>query len=203
MNRNEVIKSRILKVVDMLIKLILIGIIVLIVSCEQRLEEAYENFTIPKHHHAGNLPKIQSLQSRSLSFETIFDHSAIYETKTAENQYDINKLLGFADCNAHHHDNSARFGWRWLDGKLEIHAYVYNDKVRSSQYIGEVDLNKSYHYNLSINNDYYIFNLEGNDPVYMKRTGACNRGFYYMLFPYFGGNETAPHDILIKVRFNY
>lgn len=124
----------------------------------------------------------------------------MYETETVENQHDINKLMGFSDCNALHHDNSARFGWRWLDGNLEIHAYVYNNGERHSEYIGRVELNISYRYELAIHGDYYVFNLEGAEPVFMERTSNCNKGFYYMLFPYFGGNETAPHEMLIKIH---
>ena len=85
---------------------------------------------------------------------------------------------------------------------MEIHAYVYTNGERQSEYIGKVDLNRSYHYELAIHKDYYVFNLEGVDPIFIARTSNCNRGFYYMLFPYFGGNETAPHDILIRIRQN-
>jgi len=199
MERNEVIKLRLIKVVDFAIRLMLIGIIVLLSSCEGSLEDQYEWFLIPKGKHSQVVPKVQTLQSHSLAFKAIFDESAMYSTTNVENQHDINKLMGFSDCNVHHHENSARFGWRWLNGVLEIHAYTYHEGVRSSEYIGEVDLNKSYHYEIALEKDHYTFLLEGHDPVRMERAKKCTKGFYYMLFPYFGGNENAPHDIMIRI----
>ncbi|MEM0940623.1 MAG: hypothetical protein AAF600_12175 [Bacteroidota bacterium] len=170
------------------------------ISCEKPLENRFEQFVIPKNKHSPSLPKVQSLQSHTLEFEVIFNESAIYETKQSINQHDINKLYGFSDCNSSHKKNSARFGWRWLKGKLEIHAYVYSDGNLQSEYVGEVELDQSYYYEIELKDEYYVFSLEGFDLVFMKRNRKCKRGLYYMLFPYFGGNEVAPHDILIQVR---
>jgi len=183
-----------------MIRVIIALIIILMISCEGRMEEDYEYFVIPSGKHAAFVPKVQSLQSKYLRFEAIFDASARYNTQTAVNQYDINKLMGFSDCNSHHHSNSARFGWRWLNDTLEIHAYVYADGERKSKLIGAVDLNESYQYELSIQDEFYVFELEGYDPVYMDRINICNKGLYYMLYPYFGGNEKAPHEIVIQIK---
>ncbi|MEQ9006908.1 MAG: hypothetical protein RLP12_03425, partial [Ekhidna sp.] len=151
----------------------------------------------------ANTWKMQSLQSKTLSFSAIFDHTAIYEAGTTENQHDIHKLMGFSDCNSTHHDNSARFGWRWLEGKLEIHAYVYVGGERITEYIGDVELNQPSDYQLQITDDHYVFYLQGYDPVRIKREAPCNKGLYYMLYPYFGGDEVAPHDILIQILTKY
>ena len=187
------------KMIDWIIRLIMIFIIALLVSCEEPLENDYRYYVIPKGKHDGSF-KMQSLQSHKLQFNAMFDQTAIYESQIPVNQHDINKLMGFSDCNSHHHENSARFGWRWLNDSLEIHAYVYNDGERSSEYIGIVELNETFAYEISMNRDYYVFSLEGSEPVHMERTNGCTKGLYYMLFPYFGGNETAPHDILIKIQ---
>src|SRR5215207_256029 len=69
----------------------------------------------------------RSVQTGELKFTVRFDSSAIYETNNPENQYDINKLYGFSDNSALHHQFSARFGWRWSDGALRLFAYVYNE----------------------------------------------------------------------------
>ncbi|MEP1033539.1 hypothetical protein [Ekhidna sp.] len=171
-------------------------------SCEPALEDPYENFVIPSGKH-DNGWKMQSLQSKTLSFSAIFNQSAIYETQTQENQHDINKLMGFADCNSNHHQNSARFGWRWLEGKLEIHAYAYVNGERRTELIGIVDLDQAFDYQLQLTNDHYVFYLQGYDLVKIERNAPCTRGLYYMLYPYFGGDETAPHDILIQVLTKY
>ncbi len=170
----------------------------LLFSCEQKIEDPYEVFVIPAGKH-DNGWKLQSLQSRSLNFSAVFDESAIYKTSSEENQHDINKLAGFSDCNSFHHENSARFGWRWLDGKLEIHAYAYVNGERVTEYIGDVSLDEAYDYRLQMTDSDYVFYLQGYDPVRITRNSPCDRGFYYMLFPYFGGDETAPQDIVIRI----
>ncbi len=184
------------------LKLLAIIIIAIMSSCEEALEEPYENFVLPQGKHSGSFP-VQSLQNTSLRFQAIFDETAVYQTATEENQHDINKLMGFADCNAHHHENSARFGWRWLDGQLEVHAYTYTDRERKTEYIGSVELNTPYEYEIRLNDDSYDFLLEGHGIVSMKRTKYCATGLYYMLFPYFGGDEKAPHDIIIQIKALY
>ncbi len=180
----------------------MIGLVLILVSCEPELVQSHENFIIQKGQHRAKV-RVQSLQSSVLTFDAIFDQSAIYQTQQIENQHDINKLMGFSDCNSLHHENSARFGWRWLDGNLEIHAYAYASGKRVTRFIGNVDIDTSNTYQITMTQDSYIFNLVGFNPVVIKRENHCNRGFYYMLFPYFGGDESAPHDILIQVKFNY
>ena len=177
-------------------------IIPVLFHCEPAIETPFENFIIPKGKHDQGL-KLQSQQSDVLNFTAIFDHTAIYETRNEENQFDINKLMGFSDCNSFHHDHSARFGWRWLEGKLEIHAYAYVNGERITKLIGDIELNKAYNYRLKLNDDAYVFYLSGFDTVSIERQPPCQRGLYYVLYPYFGGDEKAPHDILIQVRTNY
>ncbi|MEM8939867.1 MAG: hypothetical protein AAGC64_11020 [Bacteroidota bacterium] len=189
-----------IKLLELLLMLSVLLITTLLVSCEKPLDNPFKQFVIPENRHSPLLPRVQSLQSHTLEFETIFDESAIYQTKQTINQHDINKLYGFSDCNSSHKKNSARFGWRWLKGKLEIHAYVYSDGNLQSEYVGEIELNQSYFYQIELKDKYYVFSLEGFDLVFMERSRRCKRGLYYMLFPYFGGDEVAPHDILIQIR---
>mgnify|MGYP000486176078 CR=1 FL=1 len=44
----------------------------------------------------------------------------------------------------------------------------------------------------------YIFDVNGKK-VETKR--SCNIEEYYLLYPYFGGDETAPHRIKIKIAY--
>ncbi len=191
-----------LRLLDLLGRMLIILSIGALGSCEDAIETPYEHFLIPEGKHAGTT-KVESLQSSSIRFQAIFNESAVYRTETEENQHDINKLIGFADCNSHHHQNSARFGWRWLEGNLEIHAYAYVNGERITQFLGTVALNDEYNYQVELTPEAYIFSLEGFDPVEVSRGDTCQKGLYYMLYPYFGGNETAPHDILIQILMHY
>ncbi len=169
-------------------------------SCEE-FEIPYEMFRISKGDHYSTR-KVMALQTNGMSFNAKFDESAIYTTLTEENQYDINKLMGFSDCNSMHHDNSARFGWRWADDQLEIFAYVYQNGQRITESLGTTEIGETRHYQLLIQDDHYVFSF-GETTKKIKRGRTCNTGIYYMLFPYFGGDEPAPHDINIMIKMNW
>ncbi|MBB6610308.1 hypothetical protein H7F15_04590 [Pontibacter sp. Tf4] len=154
-------------------------------------------YTIKKGEHSSASPFVLRTAS-SLKFEATFDASAIYQTTDKANQGDINKLYGLADCRTEHHSNSARFGWRWYNNRLEIHAYSYLNKTRQSELVGVVELNKAYIYEIVLQDNKYIFRLN-NATIELPRhcTGPAEG---YQLYPYFGGDEVAPHDITIAIR---
>lgn len=168
-------------------------------ACEDDSELPFQTYTIPAGAHSGTI-KAAALSSTELVSTVIFDESAIYTTANPENQWDTNKLIGFSDCNSHHHQNSARFGWRWTDNLLEIIAYCYVDGERVIRKIGEVNINEENTYRLRLEKDAYVFQINNQVPYTVKRENDCDKGFYYMLWPYFGGQEVAPHNISIKMR---
>lgn len=176
-------------------------LLVIWTGCEPDWEEPYETFIIPEGKHSKGVD-LQFLQTDNLTFQAIFDESAIYKSKIEENQWDINKLLGFADCNSHHHENSARFGWRWLNDSLEIMAYCYADGERITEKVGNLELNEPGYFQIQLTEDTYLFTLNTLPTVNIIRENICQQGSYYMLWPYFGGDEVAPHDIKIKLKVN-
>jgi hypothetical protein len=165
-------------------------------SCT-KFENGFEVYKIEQGEHSSN-HLVRTLAHDYLMFNCTFNQSAKYTTVDPVNQGDINKLMGFADCNDSHQKNSARFGWRWFNGELQIHAYVYNDGVRSSEFIRAVGIGSNHSYKIQMTSDTYEFTVD-NTTVSMPRTNDCEFGVYYMLFPYFGGDEVAPQDITILV----
>lgn len=139
------------------------------------------------------------LCSDVLKYDVLFNESAKYDLNSVD-QYDINKLFGFNSCNSiQHHTNSARFGWRWLNDSLEIHAYIYENEVRYFQKICSVQLNTWNSYSLEDNYFAYIFILNDNTYIFTKSQN-CISNYHYALYPYFGGNQEAPHDITIYFK---
>jgi hypothetical protein len=128
----------------------------------------------------------------------LFDSSAIYKTIDPVNQYDINKLYGLADCNTFHQQNSARMGWCWVKNKLEIHAYGYKNGVRKSEFITAIPIGKPAEMSIEMQDSTYLFRV--NDKFVELPRGCNGEGNGYKLYPYFGGDEFAPHDITIKVK---
>jgi hypothetical protein len=160
-------------------------------------KKEYITYTIPQGKHGSNFrPSLFTKQQ--LRFLAKFDNTATYATIDPLNQLDANKLYGFSDCGDGHQKNSARFGWRFINNRIEIFAYCYVNSIRNSQYISSVELNQEYEYKINISDNHYIFTLNGVSLI-MER-GCSKGGSKYHLFPFFGGDETAPHDIHIRIK---
>jgi hypothetical protein len=157
----------------------------------------YETFTIPKgSHDSGRNPKIH--RGSSLRFTVKFDSTAIYTSMLPRNQHAINKLFGISDCGSHHHTNSVRIGWRWLNERLELHAYYYNGSERKDELIDVIEIDSPVKCSIDLSEDAYIVTV-GNKTYRGIRSCKKRNFIKYYLFPYFGGEEAAPHDIRIKI----
>jgi hypothetical protein len=102
------------------------------------------------------------------------------------------------------------------DGVLEIFGYIYVDGVRIWEKIANCPINTWMNASLQRKPNFikpevkgkYIFKLiEENAPkgtrpekLIMDSSNCSDMGGY-MLWPYFGGNETAPHEITIEMEY--
>lgn len=160
----------------------------------------YVQYTIKKGDQYSDKNGFLAVNYSELTFKVRFDSSAIYTTTDPANQKDVNKLFGFSDNNADHHVFSARFGWRWSNNALRLFAYTYNNSTLSLKEMGTVPIGSEATCSIKVTNDNYIFSLNKNATVTMPRLSKTPAGSGYQLFPYFGGNETAPHDIKICIK---
>lgn len=161
--------------------------------------KGFVTYTIKKNEHYSDKSEYKPVSYEQLSFIVLFDSSAIYQTITKENQYDINKLFGFSDNGANHHLFSARIGWRWSDGALRLFGYIYNNGVVQSQELGTISLNREHQCSISISGNQYLFAVDKQITV-MPRQSTSAKAEGYQLYPYFGGDEKAPHEIVILIR---
>jgi hypothetical protein len=134
-----------------------------------------------------------------LKFIVKFDSTAIYQTVSPANQLDVNKLYGFSDNNDEHQHFSARFGWRWSEGTLRLFGYIYNNGVMSFEELGTISIGIEYTCSIKVTSANYIFTLN-NTSKNMLRASTTLSAVGYQLYPYFGGDETAPHDINIWIK---
>lgn len=176
-----------------------------VTGSETKQEPNQVNMTIPgatryliKKGEQSSTKSIKKVNTSAMRFEVTFDKSAIYNTVASSNQADINKLYGMSDGNTHHHTNSARFGWRWFNNRLEIHAYTYTNSIRAYQLIDVVELDKPHVYELKLEDNKYVFLLNGKRVEMPRAFSGMGEG--YQLYPYFGGDEKAPHDITIVIK---
>lgn len=159
----------------------------------------YIEYIIAKGAQYCNKNTFVGIKYKQLSFNVQFDSSAIYHTAVAANQDDINKLFGFSDNNALHHEYSARFGWRWSDSALHLFGYIYNKGVMSFRELGTVEIGEENHCTIKADNNKYVFTLNGKETV-MPRLSTTTLAEGYKLYPYFGGDESAPHTIKILIK---
>jgi hypothetical protein len=161
--------------------------------------DGFVQYTIPKGAHYANGNDYKPIDLTEQRFVVRFDSSCIYQTVSPENQGDINKLYGFADNGALHQQYSARFGWRWSDGALRLFAYTYNDSVRDAKELGTAPIGKDIHCSIKLTKGAYIFSM-GENLVSMPRSSTTATAKGYRLYPYFGGDETAPHEVRIWIK---
>ena len=164
---------------------------------------SFTTLTIPEGEHypiGYDSTRINVFIGTHQHFRVIFDSSAIYTTVLDSNQTDVNKLYGFSDNLASHHAFSARIGWEWSDNALRLYSYVYNDSIRSFKQIAIVPIGKEIDCDIAVDTAHkqYLFSINGKTTS-MPRTASSPKIFGYKLFPYFGGDEPAPHKVTIKV----
>lgn len=159
--------------------------------------EGFRIYTIKAGEHDCD-NQYQQVATAAMHFSVKFDSSAVYQTKDPVNQFDINKLYGLSDCNTSHHENSARMGWCWVDKQLQIHAYAYKNGHRKENFITAIPIGEEVKMSIEMLDSTYIFKVA--DKFTELPRGCSGQGTGYKLYPYFGGDETAPHEIKVKVK---
>jgi hypothetical protein len=158
----------------------------------------FVTYLIRQGQHYCDQNSLKLVRTSDMRFAVRFDSSAIYKTTDSVNQYDINKLWGFSE-GLNHQFHSARIGWRWSDSALRLFGYVYDSGQRYSQEIGIVELNKNIECGIKLQGDKYAITAD-NKTVYLSRGPLDTVANGYQLYPYFGGDETAPQNIKIMIK---
>ena len=170
-------------------------------SSEDRLDAAaaFKTYTIQAGNHFADGRHFQPFSGDSLFFSAIFDSSAIYHFTDPNTKYDQNTLYGFADNGDSHLNFSARFGWRWFNNKLQIAAYTFNNSDSTIIEMAAVPLNKVSNYSIVVSRDHYEFTVN-KKTLSLPRLSTSATAGPYKLFPYFGGDATAPHTVTIQIK---
>lgn len=185
--------------------------LLLLTSCKKVLDRAvhnnypvlvdgYQEYIIEagQHYTSGNTYKTFS-NKRELHFMTWLDSTCIYTSANPTNQGDINKLYGFGDCGAEHQTSSARFGWNWNGSAFEIYAYCYANGVRQSKLMGTMRPKEKAAMSIAVSPKKYLFKFKDRIES-IERTCSTTEIEGYQLYPYFGGDEAAPHLMKIYIK---
>jgi hypothetical protein len=153
---------------------------------------------IKKGKH-GNI-HFPRLIRKAITKTVMFTDSCRYDI--GDDQSDINKLLGIGYF-PYHRMNSARLGWRYIreNDSIELLMYWYKNKARYNESLCQIKINQRYVCSLTTNESSHIFSVKtmDNELLSIKSIDLKPRFIGYELFPYFGGNIKAPHDIIIDI----
>lgn len=166
-------------------------------SSDQLKAGVPKTFLIKKGAHSSKPDPFTFTKKSSVRFSAVFDSSCIYKTVDPSNQADINKLYGFSDCGEHHLSNSARIGWRWSNDSLRLFGFVHFDGQMLMKEITTAEIGSAIDCIIDCNESSYLFTVNGKSTEMPRACTSANQR--YLLNPYFGGDETAPHDIRIQI----
>jgi len=155
-------------------------------------------YIIKKNRHFGwHWFKLFFKKESILKHDVTFTQSCLYKFGDVDD-FDINKLFGRSF--GMHHKNSVRFGWRPDKNKIVIYSYTYRNSVREYKELTTCDVGKSYTFQITCKDDLALMQVSCSS--YKIRYGATlekGGNFGYKLYPFFGGNKAAPHDVTIFV----
>lgn len=147
----------------------------------------------------------------SLFYKVKFDSSCRYDLGD-EDQKDINKLFGlgyFSWFKSISHTDSARFGWNYNrdNDRINLYSYCYVNGNPNFDYYNPIchcKIDQEYEMYLGISlNNYNFIVWEGNN---ILNEGSISiphnhkKKISFLLSPYFGGNKTAPHPMMISLE---
>ena len=173
----------------------------------QLTASTFTRYTIQQGAHECDQRTLKSVSGTSMNFIAKFDSTAIYPAVITDynHAYDVNKLYGFSE-GFNNQYNSARIGWRWLDGQLQLFAYVYvkgtllRDPVSyDPPFIKSVSIGAEVNCSIAVSGSNYIFTVDG---IVVKTARGTSVTKYqgYQQYPYFGGTLTAPHLTNIYIK---
>ncbi len=160
----------------------------------------WETHSISAGTHYAQTSNLTFWPYDSMNFYIRFDSSTIYQTQRAENQHDWNKVMGFSDCNSMHHQNSIRLVWRYSAEKgIELGGYAYTNGKRAFKSITTTKIDQISEVSIVALRKKYVVTVNEKSVDFPR---ACSSRFIaYQLFPYFGGDESAPTDIAIFISW--
>jgi hypothetical protein len=204
-------------------KLLFLAVIISFIGCKKEIDQKFDNkpvieeaqsvaakkpgppqpssyttYTIRQGQHYCDQNSIKSVRTSEMKFMVKFDNSAIYQTVIPENQYDINKLWGFTE-GINNQYNSARIGWSWNNDALRLYGYVYANGIRYSQEITSVVIGSDITCSIKLAGSTYLFTVNGVS-ISLPRGPSTSQASGYQQYPYFGGDEVAPHLITILIK---
>ena len=114
---------------------------------------------------------------------------------------DTNKIIGFSDSFSHK-KHSVRIGWRLnKHNELLMVAFYHVNGTYIHSDLGYFDPEKEYEFRIKVSKNHYHVWV-GDYFDYLPRHSKY-WFLRYIIPPYYGGDNTAPHDIKFDVKLKY
>jgi len=160
----------------------------------------FDNYLIKKGKHRSGFYFRPQFDTEYIKRKILFKENCIYKFGDVDD-LDINKLFGFSF--GMHHKNSVRFGWNVDDDEIGIYSYCYISGKRVMSKIISIPTETSFLFEIFASDSYYelrVNDMEGKLIGWSSIPKPKTTKWGYYLFPYFGGNRVAPHDMNISIK---
>lgn len=143
-------------------------------------------YTIKKGNHYANFTLPKLFCKDMVRFTFLLTDSCWYENSTGHN-----KLVGLGAF-PHHHKKSIRLTWKPTTEKgwFDIYVYWYNGNGWEAKYLFTAEANRTYMVTM-----YPRRGIVSAGALGMCFTDVELPRITYLLRPYFGGRDTAPHNM--------
>ena len=142
----------------------------------------------------------------TLSMRFVFRTACWWGPPRNQDDYDLNKLGGIG-YGTNHHNNSVRLAWVpdfGNQGMINVYGYTYDEKKegqkQTSVFIKSVHVQDTITGKIESKSGSYFITV--NDVTIKMDNINADPNLCFKLFPYFGGNNTAPQDMVIELEMN-
>ena len=168
-------------------------------------------YLIKKGNHYASMSIFEKIGSigwgiKTMSLRFVFRPECWWAPPRNKDDYDQNKLAGIG-FGANLHSNSVRLTWVpdfENQGMIKVFGYTYDEKKTdpkfTSAFIKSVHVQDTITGKIESRDNSYFITV--NDVTIRMDNVNSDPKLCFRLFPYFGGNNTAPQDMTIELEMN-
>lgn len=167
---------------------------------QQNMEKPEKVYSISKGDHRSGTFVSMHFGADSVRYRVYMESSCFYGRQGNIDDLDLNKLCGISF--GRHQQNSLRIGWRPnfdQEGLIELFSYVYVDGKRNFTKMADVPVEEVFEvfFRQASESEWKIELITSTFTEVHTIEIESGGKWGYNLFPYFGGNNTAPQEIRI------
>ncbi|MDP1621361.1 MAG: hypothetical protein Q8M08_03390 [Bacteroidales bacterium] len=168
-------------------------------------------YRIKKGNHYASISIFERIGAigwkiNTLSLRFVFRKECWWAPPRNQDDYDLNKLAGIG-FGTNHHNNSVRLAWVpdfVNEGMINLYGYTYDEKKEdpraTSVFIKSVHVQDTITGKIECKDNGYFITV--NDVTVRMDNINRDPNLCFKLFPYLGGNNTAPHDMTIELEMS-